>query len=108
MVGTYNVAERFFAPKGDLMRKPRLREMTDHQLTREWLNETTHLLARRDGDTDQYLVTMLRAIRELNRRSRASHGVMGWCVCEDCFRWCNADTDDFLIENLVTKPELFE
>ncbi len=90
------------------MRKKRLREMTDHEVTRDWLCEVTRLLAGSDRNTDVHLVNSLRAIRELNRRARASRGVMGWCVCEDCFRWSCAENDDYLIENLIDHPELFQ
>jgi len=90
------------------MRRKRLREMTDHELTREWLREVTLLLARIDGDADCYLVTSLAAMRELNRRARMSRSVMGWCTCSDCFRWSCAERDDYLIENLIAHPELFQ
>ncbi len=82
--------------------------MTDHELTSDWLREVTQLLAGTDHETDVHLVNSLRAIRELNRRARMSRSVMGWCTCEECFRWSCAERDDFLIENLLENPTLFE
>jgi len=90
------------------MRKLRMRDMTDHELTVEWLNEVTMLLAESDDHGFQFLETALRATRELNRRARASRSVNGWCACAVCFHWTVGEEDPFTVANRLRDPRLFE
>jgi hypothetical protein len=90
------------------MRRKRLREMTDHELTVEWLDEVSRLIAETDPDGFQYLETSLRCTRELNRRARASKSVNGWCACAVCFHWTVGEEHPLVVKERLGEPRLFD
>jgi hypothetical protein len=83
------------------MPKGRLRTMTDHEVTQEWLDEILHLVAITPESAYQHVEQQLRATRELNRRHRATRGVQGWCTCATCFHWwtSTAEVDIDLLQD---------